>query len=44
MAVLRRAGHDISFTPRARHNYTACRDALDPALTDLLQKCWFAQG
>jgi len=26
------------------HNYTAWRDSLDPALTDLLRKCWGATG
>lgn len=44
-AALCRAGHDVSFAAVPDlHNYTAWRDALDPALTDLLQKCWFAQG
>lgn len=40
-AALRRAGHDVAFTTAADlHNYTAWRDCLDPALTDLLRKCW----
>jgi hypothetical protein len=26
------------------HNYTAWRDSLDPALTDLLRSVWGAQG
>jgi len=26
------------------HNYTAWRDSLDPALTDLLRKCWGTTG
>ncbi len=44
-AALRRAGHEVSFTTVPDlHNYTAWRDSLDPALTDLLRKCWGAKG
>jgi enterochelin esterase-like enzyme len=44
-AALRRAGHDVTFsTVPDLHNYTAWRDSLDPALTDLLRKCWGATG
>lgn len=44
-AALRRAGHDVTFTTVADlHSYTAWRDSLDPALTDLLRKCWGTQG
>lgn len=44
-AALRRAGHQVAFrTFPDLHNYTAWRDSLDPALTDLLRKCWGATG
>ena len=44
-AALRRAGHDVTFeTVPDLHNYTAWRDSLDPALTDLLRKCWGTTG
>lgn len=44
-AALARAGHDVSFTRVPDlHNYTAWRDSLDPALTDLLRKCWGTTG
>jgi enterochelin esterase family protein len=43
--ALRRAGHDVTYaTVPDLHNYTAWRDSLDPALTDVLRKCWGAQG
>jgi enterochelin esterase family protein len=39
--ALRRAGHHVDFrTVPDLHNYTAWRDSLDPALTDLLRECW----
>jgi len=42
---LLRAGHDVvSSRVPDLHNYTAWRDSLDPALTDLLRKCWGATG
>jgi enterochelin esterase-like enzyme len=38
---LRAAGHDVRYLEVADlHNYTAWRDAWDPALTDLLRDCW----
>ncbi len=40
-AALRRAGHTVTYrTLPDLHNYTAWRDALDPALTQLLHACW----
>ena len=40
-AALRRAGHDVTLTEVADlHNYTAWRDALDPCLTQVLQRVW----
>jgi enterochelin esterase family protein len=40
-AALRRAGHDVSYREVADlHNYTAWRDALDPALTEVLRSTW----
>jgi enterochelin esterase-like enzyme len=40
-AALSRAGHDVTYrTVPDLHNYTAWRDALDPALTDLLCATW----
>lgn len=40
-AALRRAGHDVTYREVADlHNYTAWRDALDPALTDVLRRAW----
>ena len=40
-AALRRAGHHVTLheVPDL-HNYTAWRDALDPGLTDVLQRVW----
>lgn len=44
-SALLRAGHDVVFSRVPDlHNYTAWRDSLDPALTDLLRKCWGATG
>ncbi|WP_101394645.1 alpha/beta hydrolase-fold protein [Phycicoccus duodecadis] len=44
-AALRRAGHDVRYREvRDLHNYTAWRDALDPALTDVLRSLWCAPG
>ncbi len=40
-SALRRAGHAVTYVELADlHNYTAWRDALDPALTRLLHRCW----
>jgi enterochelin esterase-like enzyme len=40
-AALRRAGHDVTYREVADlHNYTAWRDALDPGLTEVLQRVW----
>ncbi len=40
-AALRRAGHEVHYREVADlHNYTAWRDALDPALTEVLQRTW----
>jgi enterochelin esterase family protein len=44
-SALRRAGHDVvSSRVPDLHDYTAWRDSSDPALTDLLRKCWGATG
>lgn len=44
-AALRRAGHDVSYrTVPDLHSYTAWRDALQPDLADLLQRCWSPAG
>jgi enterochelin esterase family protein len=44
-SALRRAGHEVAFSRVPDlHSYTAWRDALDPALTDLLRKCWGTTG
>lgn len=43
--ALERAGHAVTFTPVPDlHNYTAWRDSLDPALSDLLRACWSTAG
>lgn len=40
-AALTRAGHDVTLREVADlHNYTAWRDALDPALTEVLHRLW----
>ena len=40
-AALRRAGHDVTLREVPDlHNYTAWRDALDPGLTEVLQRVW----
>jgi enterochelin esterase family protein len=40
-AALRRAGHDVTLREVPDlHNYTAWRDALDPALTEVLHRVW----
>jgi enterochelin esterase family protein len=42
-SALRRAGHDVRYLEVADlHNYTAWRDALDPALTEVLRTAWGA--
>src|SRR6476469_1106904 len=44
-AALRRAGHDVRYREVPDlHNYTAWRDALDPALTEVLRTLWSAPG
>jgi enterochelin esterase-like enzyme len=44
-AALLRLGHEVRFFDvRDLHNYTAWRDSLDPALTDLLRSVWGTQG
>jgi enterochelin esterase-like enzyme len=44
-AALLRLGHDVRFFDvRDLHNYTAWRDSLDPALTELLRSVWGTQG
>ncbi len=44
-AALRRAGHDVRHREVPDlHNYTAWRDALDPALTEVLQAVWPARS
>ncbi|WP_377641264.1 alpha/beta hydrolase [Oryzobacter terrae] len=40
-AALTRAGHDVTLREVPDlHNYTAWRDALDPGLTEVLQRLW----
>ncbi len=40
-AALRRAGHDVTLREVPDlHSYTAWRDALDPGLTEVLQRLW----
>jgi enterochelin esterase-like enzyme len=40
-AALRRAGHEVTYREVPDlHNYTAWRDVLDPALTDVLRRTW----
>lgn len=44
-SALRRAGHEVSYREVADlHNYTAWRDSLDPALTEVLRTTWIHPG